>query len=138
MEVNLLSFEKFERSKAVLGRKPNVTIQARGIISINQSAYVRIGSPEYVDLFYDPHENLIGIQRAEDREEGHRVRVADQKGASAVVSGTAFTNYYGIPNKESLRWEPSFRGQMLIVDLNTPGKPIGTRRKQEVDQPQDE
>jgi hypothetical protein len=123
-----MGFEKFGKSKAVLGRTPNVTIQARGIISINKAAYVRIGSPEFVDLLYDEDEELIGIRPAEDPKDGHRVRVAGQQGASAVVSGTAFTNYYGIPNKESLRWEPSFDGDMLVIDLKAPGRPIGSRR----------
>ncbi len=128
-----MAFEKFGKSRAVLGRTPNVTIQARGIISINQAAYARIGSPEFVDLLYDEDERLIGIRRAEDPEDGHRVRVADQKGASAVVSGTAFTNYYGIPNEESLRWEPRIEDEMLIVDLNVPGRPIGSRRTRKED-----
>lgn len=133
-----LAFEKFEKSQAVLGRKPNVTIQARGLISINQSAYMRMGRPEVVDLMFDPDDKLIGIVKAEDPEEGHRVRVADQKGASAVISGTAFTNYYGIPNTESLRWEPRFDGEMLIIDLNIPGKPIGSRRTRTDEDPDDE
>ena len=136
--VSQLAFEKFEKSKAVLGRRPNVTIQARGIISINQSAYERMGRPSFVDLMYDVDTKRVGIVGTDDEQEGHRVRVADQKGASAIVSGTAFTNYYDIPNKKTLRWEPEFEGRMLIIDLKVPGKAPGKRRQAASEEPNDD
>lgn len=123
-----MPFEIFDRSKSVYGRSPNVTIQARGIFSINQAAYRRMGEPRYVYLMYDPDQRLIGIQGTTDDQGGHKVRVADQAGAAAVISGTAFTKYYDIDTTESLRWEPRFDGDVLIVDLKVPGRPIGSRR----------
>lgn len=123
-----MPFEVFDKSKALYGRSPNVTIQApRGLISINQSAYHRIGRPEFVDLMFDGDERLIAI-RPGNEETGHRVRVADQPGSPAVISGTAFTKYYDINTEQTRRWEPSFDGQMLIIDLKQPPKPAGQRR----------
>jgi len=126
-----MPFEKFDRSKAVYGRKPNVTIQARGIISINQSAYRRMGSPGFVDLYFDPESNRIGIQGTTDADSGLNVRVADQPGAAAVIGGTSFTKYYDIDTRQSRRWEPEFEGDMLIIDLNTEGRLTGFARKTE-------
>ncbi len=126
-----MGYELFDRTKAVYGRSPNVTIQARGIFSINQSAYRRLGEPRFVHLMYDVENRLIGVQPTDDEERGHKVRVADQPGASAVVSGTAFTKYYDIDTTRSLRWEPIFEDGMLVIDLKVPGRPIGGKKRRD-------
>lgn len=129
-----MPFERFDKSKALYGRSPNVTIQApRGLISINQSAYHRLGRPAFVELLFDPEERLIAIQPG-DADDGHRVRVADQPGAPAVISGTAFSKYYDIDTTVSRRWEPTFDGQMLIVDLKQPPKNAPERRRSSPDE----
>lgn len=133
-----MGFERFDKRKAVYGRSPNVTIQVRGIISINQAAFRRMGEPNHVDLLYDVEQKLIGIVGTDDPNTGHNVRVADQSGAPAVISGTAFTRYYDIDTSESKRWEPMFDGPMLIVDLKQPGRPIGSRRTRQSDSDDDE
>lgn len=123
-----MPFEVFDKSKALYGRSPNVTIQApRGLISINQSAYHRIGRPMFVDLLFDPEERIIGIRPGSDVD-GHRVRVADQPGSPAVISGTAFTKYYDINTDVTRRWEPTFDGETLLVDLKQQPKPAAQAR----------
>ena len=109
-----MGFQKFDRTMAPSGRAPSVTINIRGIISINQSAIIRIGSPDFVDLLYDADERLIGICPSEDAENGHRVRGTDKAGASVLVTGTSFMNHFGIVSTESRRWFPTFDGAIQI------------------------
>ncbi|MFC3297821.1 hypothetical protein ACFOD2_16695 [Clavibacter michiganensis subsp. insidiosus] len=41
-----------------------MTIQKRGLMSINRAAYEAIGKPEGVELLWDPERKLIGFRPA--------------------------------------------------------------------------
>ena len=123
-----MGYEVFKKSQAVMGRRPNVTVAARGLISINPSAYRLMGEPEYVDLLFDRDRNLVAIRPSDDEENGHKVRQAARSGSPAVVSGTAFMRYYGIDAPVSRRWEPKVEEGMLVIDLNEASRPTGRSR----------
>ena len=133
-----MPFEVFDKKKAVYGRSPNVTIQPRGLISINQSAFRKMGEPELVVLMYDREENRVGIVGTNDEDKGYRVRVAARLGSPAVVSGSAFLNYYDIIPSETRRWAPTFEDQIMIIDFKTPGRTVGNRPAREDDDPVNE
>lgn len=133
-----MGFEEFDRTKAAYGRKPNVTIQPRGLISINQSAYRKMGEPEYVVLMFDREERLVGIKGTSDTEKGYRVRVATRPGSPAVISGSAFLNYYDLNLDETRKWTPTFDGGVLILDFKDPGRTVGNRASGGGDGPADE
>ena len=133
-----MGFEVFDKSKAAYGRKPNVTIQPRGLISINQSAYRKMGEPKFVVLMYDREERLIGIGPTSDADKGYRVRVANRSGSPATISGSAFFNYYDLGVDETQRWAPTFDEGLLIVDLKVPGRTVGNHPTGGGDDPVDD
>ncbi len=112
-----MGFEVFDKSKAAYGRAPKVSVQPRGMISINQSAYRKMGNPEFVILMYDPAAGIVGIQGTDDENRGFRVRLASRSGSPAVLSASAFFNYYDLASNESRSWTPSFDNDVLIIDL---------------------
>lgn len=126
-----MAFEVFRKSDAVYGRSPNVTVQPQGLMSINQGAYFRMGSPRLVLLMYDRENSLIGVQGTENAEDGHKVRVAKRPGSPAIVSASAFFNFYGIAPSETRRWTPLFEDEVLIIDLKDPGRTVGKRKSAE-------
>lgn len=121
-----MGFEVFDKSKAVYGRAPKVTVQPRGMISINQSAYRKMGNPDFVILMYDRDKGLVGIQGTDDEKQGFKIRVASRPGSPAVFSASAFFNYYDLASNESRSWTPSFDTDVLIIDLKDSGHQAST------------
>jgi len=48
-----MAFEVFDKRQAPLGKAPAVTIQRRGLMSLNRAAYNMINEPSTVELLYD-------------------------------------------------------------------------------------
>lgn len=133
-----MPFEVFDKTKAVYSRTPNVTIQPRGLISINQSAFRKMGEPKLIVFMYDREDKRVGIAGTDDDVKGYRVRVATRTGSPAVVSGSAFLNYYEISPSETRRWAPTFEGQTLVLDLKTPGRTVGNQSVSDAEDPTDD
>ena len=133
-----MGFEVFDRSKAVYGRAPKVTAAPRGMISINQSAYRKMGNPAFVLLMFDAENGRIGIKGTSDEREGFKVRVATRPGSPAVLSASTFFNYYDITSTESRSWTPTFDNDVLIIDLKDAGRPASTPRARGDDDAVDE
>lgn len=132
-----MAFEVFDKRFAPLQRAPAVTIQKRGIISLNQAAHALIGSPKVVELLYDRDEKIVGIRpSSEDVPHAYAFRpqggVAKGETAPVVVAGTAFVQYYGIDVTVSRRWTPNLQDGILCVDLKEPGTPVVGNRKPKV------
>lgn len=124
------NFKTFTKRMIPLARDPYVTIQRRGIISINAAAFELLGAPKAIELLYDPDEHIIGF-RAVDEHEEHAYAFREASGKSVgpyIVSGTAFTKYFGIDTSKSLRWRAALDGDVLCVDLNTEGSEVTSNR----------
>jgi hypothetical protein len=128
----MMPFEVFDKRMTPLAKAPSVTIQKRGVISLNKTAHDLIGNAETVELLYDCDRQVIAL-RATDNSSPHAyaVRSGSKRGpGQAIVSATAFTAHYGIDTTATRRWKPFVEDGMLCVDLATEGTVItGNRTK---------
>ncbi|GLC62599.1 hypothetical protein PLESTB_001917900 [Pleodorina starrii] len=115
-----------------LAKAPSVTIQKRGVISLNKTAHDLIGNAETVELLYDRDRQVMALRAADDSSpHAYAVRSGSKHGpGQAIVSATAFTAHYGIDTTATRRWRPFIEDGMLCVDLTTEGTIItGNRTK---------
>lgn len=123
-------FEVFTKRMVPLAKQPYVTIQRRGVISLNAAAHAAIGSPEAIELLYDRDERLVGL-RAVDATAEHAYPIRGQAGKPSgpfMVSGTAFVRHYGIDTSASRRWLGSAEDGLLVIDLKQPGTVVTSNR----------
>jgi hypothetical protein len=128
-----MAFEVFDKRQTTRSKAPLVTIQKRGVISFNRAAHALIDEAEMVELLYDRDDEIVGIRPvSNDVPHGYPVRAqsATRSTGPLLIAGTAFVQYYGIDTTMSRRWTPYMRGDVLCIDLSTPGTPIiGNRSK---------
>lgn len=117
-----MAFETFKRQRLTPSGEPLITIQKKGIFSLNRAAYEALGTPDAVELLYDRGARLIGIRKV-SKSVGHAytVRAFGKSGMSWLVTGTAFLNYYDIAARDPVRRHARVEKDMLIIDLNDPG-----------------
>jgi hypothetical protein len=123
-------FETFTKRMIPLVKKPFVTIQKRGTMSFNKAAQVALGSPEAVELLYDKVNDVIGI-RAVDPSVEHAYPMrpqANKDDGPFIVSGSAFTKYYGIKTEEARRFSAEMEDGILIIDLRSEGQVVTSNR----------
>jgi hypothetical protein len=127
-----MAFETFKRQRAPVSQDPAVTIQKRGTFSLNAPAYAGLESPEAVELLFDREERLIGIRKVDpSTEHAYMVRPLGRGGNNWLVSGRAFTVYYGIPTEVARRWPGRMDDGVLLVDLKEPGVEVTGNRAEE-------
>jgi len=123
-------FETFTRRMIPLVKKPFVTIQKRGTMSFNKAAHVALGSPEAVELLYDKANDVIGI-RAVDPSVDHAYPMRPQGNKDDgpfILSGSAFTKYYGIKTDEARRFNAEMEDGVLVIDLRSEGQVVTSNR----------
>jgi hypothetical protein len=123
-------FETFTRRMIPLVKKPFVTIQKRGTMSFNKAAQVALGSPEAVELLYDKENDVMGI-RAVDPSVDHAYPMRAQGNKDDgpyIVSGAAFTKFYGIKTEEARRFNAEMEDGVLIIDLRSEGQVVTSNR----------
>jgi hypothetical protein len=126
-----MPFETFTRQRRS-GRQPFVTIQKKGVISLNRAAFEALDSPESVELLYDPDEHRVALRKADPSiEHAYQVRAPVQNHATWLISGSAFMSYYEIDSSASVRRAAHLEGDLLIINLNDPG--ISPRGDQQED-----
>lgn len=124
-----MAFETFKRQRAPVSQDPAVTIQKRGTLSLNAPAYAGLGSPNAVELLYDREASLIGIREVDpSTEHAYMVRPLGKGGNNWLISGRAFTAYYGIPTGTARRWPGRIDNDVLVVDLKEPGAEVTGNR----------
>lgn len=131
-----MAFEVFDKRTAPSSKSPAVTIQKRGIFSINKVAHEMIGAAQNVELLYDPEARIIGIRPVEGSPpHAYTMRPQSKRDTGQyILSATAFTQHYDINTLESRRWEPYKDGDMLCIDLKSKSTVIrGNRAKKEPD-----
>ena len=117
--VAVANFEVFTKRMVPLVKQPSVTIQKRGTMSLNASAHAALGAPAAVELLYDADAGVVGF-RAVSPESPHAYplrAVGKKPDGPFVVSGTAFTKYYGIDTGVSKRWVAEIVDGVLCVNL---------------------
>jgi hypothetical protein len=122
-------FEEFARDAVRDSRAdPMFTLQARGLLSLNQAAFVALGEPAAVALLYDANEHIVGLRKVDaEHENGHAVR--KQKSAqSYVVSAQAFSAHHGIPTPRGRRFPGVDYGNGVWGFALGQGTPVQNRR----------
>jgi hypothetical protein len=112
-----MGFEVFDKRNAPLAKSPSVTIQRRGIFSINKAAHKLINEAETVELLFDRENQVIGLRPAEVSPHAYAIRKSARESGQAILSATAFTQYYEIDTSVSRRWEPRLNEGVLCIDL---------------------
>jgi hypothetical protein len=114
------------------GSEPFLTIQRKGVFSLNRAAFEVMGSPEAVELLYDPEAQLIGLRKVDpNAPHAYMVRGPGGRGGenTFLISGTAFTNYYEIDTSTTTRRAVRMMDDMLVVDLTDPGTKVSGNRR---------
>ena len=122
------NFQTFTKRLVPLVKKPAVTIQKRGTISMNKAAHAALGEPPAVELLYDPEEKVVGF-RGIDPSESHAYPLRTTPGeTSFILSGRAFTKYFQIATEVSTRYDAALDGDVLCVDLKHDGQVVTSNR----------
>jgi hypothetical protein len=125
----MANFELFHRSLVPLKSEPSVTIQKRGTVSLNASAFAALGSPDSVELLYDSQQRIVGLRPVDRRSEtAYRVRPPATGSGPYLVSATMFLRFHDLEVSVSRRWPSFVDNGVLCVDLKTPGVAVTSNR----------
>ncbi|MDP2012904.1 MAG: hypothetical protein Q8L05_01630 [Actinomycetota bacterium] len=128
-----MGFQVFDKRLAPLAKAPSITIQKRGIFSINKTAHKLIHEADSVELLFDDEAKIIAMRPSS---EAHAYVVRPQSSRDSgqmILSATAFTQYFDIDTSISRRYKPYEQDGMLCVDLSGPSVEVrGNRTKHEV------
>lgn len=114
-------FEVFDKKAAPSTKEPWVTIQKKGLLSLNRSAAEALGTPEAVELLFDRNAQVMGFRPASP--DSPRAFIMRKQGknpgrnANYLIGGTAFCKYYDIDTSIARRYKPEMNGNVLTVDL---------------------
>ena len=139
-----MAFEVFKKGSAPVSTVPSVTIQKRGLLSLNKTAALMLAAgdsdeiPEGVELLWDSDRRVIGIRPAPiTNPNAYPLRPQGQKSSGPfLIAGTMFTKYIGIDTSAARRWVPKLEDDILIVDLNAESGAVagpGRRSRAEID-----
>lgn len=129
-----MAFKVFEKGSAPVSSVPSVTIQKRGLFSLNEAAQEMLKSPEALQFLWDEERNVIGLRAVTlDAPNAYPARrqatAAGKSGRGPVlVAGTLFTKYIGLDTSVAKRWVPKLEEDVLIIDLNEPGQTVIANR----------
>jgi len=127
-----MGFEIFKKRMAPLAKAPSVTIQKKGIFSINRAAHNLINAPDTVELLFDREARIIAMRPSEESH-AYAIRPQTNRGTGQVLmSASAFTQYYDIDTLVSRRYKPYEQDGMLCIEVEGANvEVIGNRTKQE-------
>jgi hypothetical protein len=118
------NFESFSRRMVPLQAVPHVTVQKRGTLSLNRSAFEALGAPDAVKLLYDRDARIIGLRAVPAADpDASLVRASSRGRGPWVVSAMAFTKFYGIDTSTTVRRQAYLEDDVLCVDLRLEGVP---------------
>ena len=127
-----MAFKVFEKGSAPIQTVPSITIQKRGLISINRAAHDLMNRTDAVELLWDEERNVIGLNPTDAQNvNAYPVRpqvVASNKGP-LLIAGSLFTKFIGLDTTEARRWIPMLEDGVLCIDLNTPGGRVSSNRR---------
>ena len=131
-----MGFEVFQRGSVLVTNVPSVTIQRKGMFSLNRAAMEMLHNPEAVQFLWDPDRRVVGIQAVSIeaanaypvRRQGPLDRRKGDTGGPVLLAGSLFTRYIQLETSQARRWIPRMEGDILIVDLKQVGQPITSNR----------
>lgn len=127
-----MGFEIYKKGSAPVATVPAVTVQKRGLISLNRTAYALIGNPEAVELLWDADRKVIGLRASElTNPNAYPARpqsLGSDKGP-ILVAGNMFTQYIGMDTSRAVRWIPTVEDEILCIDIGKPGQLANSNRR---------
>ena len=130
-----MAFKVFDKGSAPMPTVPSVTIQKRGLFSLNDAASALIGHPEAVQFLWDADERLIALKPValtEPNAYPARVQSPGKKRANGrgtvLIAGTMFSKFVGLDTTVAKRWVPTVRDGLLVVDLKQEGQVVIANR----------
>lgn len=138
-----MGFEVFEKGTAPVKTVPSVTIQKRGMFSLNAAALQLMGTPEAVTFLWDAERRVIGLKAcgvsdpnaypirstgSAPSQSSDRKQSRAKRGKAVLVAGSMFTQYIELDTSEARRWVPQLEGDVLIVDLNSESQRVVSNR----------
>jgi len=130
-------FEVFKKRLVPLKNSPYVTIQRKGTMSMNLTAFQMLGSPRAVELMYSRERKVVGMRGVDpDTEHAYPIRAMNgDRNGPFILSGTAFARYYDIDTSIARRYAPTMERGVLMVDLSVPGTDVtGPRGRRSADE----
>ncbi|MGI8667345.1 MAG: hypothetical protein ACR2N4_15195 [Jatrophihabitans sp.] len=123
------NFEVFTQRASPLAGVALVTIQKRGTLSLNRSAFAALCEPEAVELLFDRTARVIGLRHTQpEAAHAHLVRKPAGRGGPFVISAIAFIRFYAIDIDRSLRWQARLEHGVLCVELSSAATPVTSNR----------
>lgn len=126
-----MAFQVFEKGSAPISSVPSVTIQKRGLISLNRAAYEMLGKPVGIELLWDSDRRVIGLQAAPiDSPNAYpaRPQSPNSEKGPILIAGSLFTRFIGLDTSDAYRWVPFMEGDVLCIDLTKPGQKVLSNR----------
>ena len=112
-----MGWGRFEGKGSPVSAEPVVSIQKRGMVSINEAAVQMMGSPEEVELMFDPERKLFALHPAPQSPHAYHLRKS-KSGTQRMLSATAFMKLYNIDMSYARRYTPFMEEGMLCIDLS--------------------
>ena len=111
-----MSFEKFNKGRAEpLAREVSVkTYDRSGKIYIGKELWENVGKPEYLVMYFDKKQNLVGMKPAGDKTNAYTVNNYKQTGTRDVAP-MAFIKKYNI---EDGRYDATVQDDMIIFEVD--------------------
>lgn len=131
-----MAFKVFEKGSAPMPSIPSVTIQKRGLVSLNDAASELIGNPEAVQFLWDASDRLIALKPVAltapnaypVREQAAAKKRGGAKRGAVLIAGSMFTRFIGLDTTQARRWVPEVRDGMLILDVKQEGQLVIANR----------
>lgn len=132
-----MGFEVYKRGSAPPQTAPTVTIQKRGLFSLNPAANALIEHPDALQFLWDKDNRFIGLRPCSTSDPNAYPTRSVSQGAAAkdkagtgtvLVAGTLFTRHIGLDTTHARRWVPRLDEGMLVIDLNEEGQEVISNR----------
>lgn len=126
-----MGFVVYEKGSAPIASVPSVTVQKRGLLSINRAAFALMKEPAAVELLWDPDRTIIGLRPVPIEEPNAypvRAQVADSKRGPLLIAGNLFTKFIGLNTDEAHRWTPYMDEGILCLNVGKPGAKVNSNR----------
>jgi hypothetical protein len=115
-----MPFRVFDKRAAVATKNPMVTIQKQGSFSLNKAAHDLMGSPETVELLFDPEERLVGFRPVPaTNPRAYPVRPQGKNAATFMIAGRAFAKHYELDTDIARRYSVEKQDDILVIDLKS-------------------
>jgi hypothetical protein len=108
-----VAFQKF--SETARSYKPIVSLRTNGSIGLSSGLVAKMLKPEhqYVTLYFDPEQNLVGLKPTVEEEEGsHKI---NRSKAGAWVGARRFFDFYEISLKKTLRTNGTWDAENNLI-----------------------